>query len=181
METCPHLESERLLLRPFDLADAPAVRELARERDVASTTLLVPHPYEDGMAEQWISTHQQRFELGELACFAIVLKQEQALIGAIDLAIRAEHQRAELGYWIGKPFWARGYCTEAARLVVRYGFEDLGLNRIAAHHMSRNPASGRVLEKIGMQHEGRLKQYVHKWDVFEDVECCSILRRDFQR
>jgi len=181
MTTRPRLESERLLLRPFDLDDAANVRELAGHRDVASTTLFVPHPYEDGMAEQWISTHQPRFELGELSNFAITLKSEQALIGVIDLTIESEHQRAELGYWIGRQYWGQGYCTEAAQLVLQHGFDDLGLNRIAAHHMSRNPASGRVLKKIGMQHEGHLKQHVKKWKIFENVECYAILNNEFQR
>ena len=133
------------------------------------------------MAEEWISTHQKRFERGELSNFAIVLQAESALIGAIGLTIVSNDQRAELGYWIGKPYWGNGYCTEAAQLVLRHGFEDLGLNRIEALHMSRNPVSGRVLEKIGMQHEGRLRQHVKKWETFEDMECYAILKSEFQR
>ncbi|MEO1998675.1 MAG: GNAT family N-acetyltransferase [Planctomycetaceae bacterium] len=180
MKKRPCLESARLLLRPFDIDDAADVRELAGHRDVASTTLLVPHPYEDGMAEQWISTHQERFDRRELSVFAIIRRSEQSLIGAIDLTIESDHQRAALGYWIGRPHWGHGYCTEAAQLVLRYGFGDLGLNRIAAQHLSRNPASGRVLEKAGMQHEGRLRRHVKKWGVFEDVECYAVLKSEFQ-
>ena len=150
----PTLTTERLLLRPFVLADAPDAQRLAGDKQIASTTTL-PHPYEDGMAEEWIGTHQELFEKGELANFAIVLATfapntfaPNALIGAIGLHISQQHERAELGYWIGVPYWKQGYCTEAARAVLRYGFETRGLNRIGARHLARNPASGRVIEKL---------------------------------
>ena len=87
-----------------------------------------------------------------------------------------EEKMAEIGYWIGKPYWSQGYCTEAAREVVRYGFEVLNLNRIQARHMTKNPASGRVMEKVGMKYEGRLRQSLLRWDQFEDVAIYSILR-----
>ena len=142
--TRPTLETSRLTLRPFDLADAADVQRLAGAKEVASTTLTVPHPYEDGMAEAWIGAHQETFEKGKDVTFAITLEKNGALIGAISLnSINREHQRAEIGYWIGVPYWNRGYCTEAARAVVRYGFEVLALERIYAHHFRRNPASGR--------------------------------------
>jgi RimJ/RimL family protein N-acetyltransferase len=174
----PSLQTERLLLRPFRLDDAPEVQRLAGDREVASTTLLIPHPYKDGMAEAWIATHEEQFAEGLQAVFAIVRKADQRLLGAIGLSIKSEHARAELGYWIGRPYWNQGYATEAAAAVVRYGFEALGLNRVFAQHMVRNPASGRVMQKIGMQHEGRLRQHVQKWDQFEDVEIYSLLRGD---
>jgi ribosomal-protein-alanine N-acetyltransferase len=181
MAQMPKLLTERLLLRPFTLDDAPAVQKLAGDHDIASTTLNIPHPYEDGMAEEWIGTHQERFDRGELANFAIVRWQDDALIGAIGLVIHPGYGRAELGYWIGKAYWGQGYCTEAAEAVLDYGFAVLGLNRIHAHHMSRNPASGRVMAKIGMTHEGRLRQHVKKWEAFEDIEMYGILRREYVR
>ncbi len=151
MATQPELRTGRLVLRPFTLADAPTVQRLAGDRDIASNTLNVPHPYEDGMAKAWISTHQQQFQDGDLVNFAIVLQRDGALIGAISLMeINRQHENTELGYWIGKPYWNNGYCTEAARAVVRYGFSVLGLHRIHSVHLGRNPASGRVMKKAGM-------------------------------
>jgi [ribosomal protein S5]-alanine N-acetyltransferase len=85
-----------------------------------------------------------------------------------------------LGYWIGKPYWGRGFCTEAARAVLRYAFTELGLNRVHAYHFHHNPASGRVLQKIGMTHEGLLRQHVKKWGQFIDNELYSILRSEFE-
>ncbi len=174
----PTLESERLVLRPFDLSDAPRVQLLAGDRAVAATTKNIPHPYEDGMAETWIGGHQERFEKGQLVNFAIVLKHGGELIGAIGLGLSLAQENAELGYWIGKPYWGRGYCTEAARAVLRYAFTELRLNRVHAHHWSNNPASGRVMQKIGMRHEGHLRQHAKKWGEFLDVEAYGILRSE---
>lgn len=178
MKERPILGTPRLILRPFTLADAPEVQRLAGERDIASTTLHVPHPYEDGMAEQWIGTHQERYERGEVVNFALVLRTTTVLVGAMSLQMNQQHSHAELGYWIGKPFWNQGYCTEVAYAVVQYGFTVLGLHRIYATYMPRNPASGRVLQKIGMRYEGCLKQHVKKWDIFEDLEFYGMLRNE---
>jgi ribosomal-protein-alanine N-acetyltransferase len=175
----PTLETERLILRPFDLSDAPMVQLLAGDEAIASTTLIIPHPYEDGLAEEWIRTHPEAFEKGKFINFAIVLKVSGELIGAIGLTLNQEHVHAELGYWIGKPYWNQGYCTEAAREVIRYGFESLSLNRIHAMHLSQNPASGKVMRKIGMRYEGARRQHVLKWGSFEDVELYGILRDEY--
>ena len=149
---------------------------LAGDPAIASTTLNIPHPYEPGMAEAWIATHQAAYEEGRLVNFAIVRREDPALLGAIGLVVAAAHARAELGYWIGKEHWGRGYATEAARAVVEHGFSAMDLNRIVARRLARNPASGRVLEKIGMRHEGRLPRHVRKGDVFEDLELYGLLR-----
>ena len=179
MTSQPTLQTARLTLRPFTLADAADVQRLAGEREIADTTLNIPHPYEDGMAEQWISTHQDRYAKGELATFALELRDVTTLIGTVSLQIHEQHANAELGYWIGTPFWSRGYCTEAAHAVVGYGFEALHLHRVYAYHMKRNPASGRVLQKIGMGYEGCLRQHVKKWEQFEDLEAYGILREEW--
>jgi RimJ/RimL family protein N-acetyltransferase len=181
MKQRPTLETERLLLRPFELSDAKDVQRLAGDRAIADTTLNIPHPYEDGMAEEWISTHQAKFEAGELCNFAIVLRGTGELLGAMGLAIAARFERAVLGYWIGKPYWNNGYCTEAGRAVFHYGFSTLKLNRIHASHLTRNPASGRVMQKLGMVHEGRERQHVKKWDRFEDLELYGLLRDEWIR
>ena len=125
MPTQPTLETARLVLRPFRTADADEVQRLAGDRAVADTTLNVPHPYEDGMAEKWISNHRDWFERREQALFAITLRSDGTLIGTVGLRIHGEDQRAELGYWIGKPYWNQGFCTEAAGAIIGFGFEQL--------------------------------------------------------
>ena len=173
------IETERLLLRPFQIADAPEVQRLAGEKAIASTTLNMPHPYEDGMAEAWISGHQQRFEDDEEVIYAITLPDSGQLLGAIGLVISRQHDRAELGYWVGKPYWGNGYATEAGKAIISFGFHSMNLNRIFASHFLRNPASGRVMEKIGMRFEGSFRQHVKRWDIYEDLHYRSILRQDF--
>ena len=173
----PTLHTERLELRPFTLADAPRVRALAGEREVASTTLNIPHPYEEGMAEAWIRSHDPAWMRRERVTYAITTEAD-GLVGAISLGLVLVHRRAELGYWIGVPYWNRGYATEAARAVIGFGFDTLGLERIHATHLTRNPASGRVMQKVGMQFEGYLRQHVIKWDRPEGVNIYAILRSD---
>lgn len=179
MDKRPTLKTKRLILRPFHMDDASDVRKHAGEKEIAAFTLNIPHPYEEGMAEEWIGTHVQRFKKRESATFAITLKSNQELIGAIGLELNNTHRRAELGYWIAKGQWNQGYCSEAARAVLTYGFEVLGLQRIFAHHMSNNPASGQVMRNIGMRHEGTLRKHVLKWERFVDLEMYSILKDEY--
>jgi RimJ/RimL family protein N-acetyltransferase len=173
----PTIQTARLRLRPFSLADAPMVQRLAGAAAVAETALNIPHPYEDGMAEAWILTHAPAFAGRERATFAIT-ESSGRLLGAVSLRLEQAHQRAELGYWIGVPYWRQGFATEAARAVIAYGFNALGLNRIQATHLTRNPASGRVMQKAGMTYEGCLRQYVLKNGRFEDLARYAILREE---
>ncbi|MFQ5738018.1 MAG: GNAT family N-acetyltransferase [Acidobacteriota bacterium] len=180
MSEQPVIKTERLILRPFKLSDSPQVQHLASDKEIASTTLTIPHPYESGVAEDWIGTHAQRFQEGKAAVFALERQEDGRLLGAIGLEISPVHSRAEMGYWIGKPFWNRGYCTEAAAEMLRFGFEVLALNRIQARHFTRNPPSGKVMRKIGMTHEAHLRESVKKWDRFEDLELYAILKSDYE-
>jgi len=175
MSGIPQLKTERLILRGFKDSDAPEVQKLAGSQAIAATTLNIPHPYEAGMAEKWIATHQVEFDQGLSAIFAIILAESNELVGAIGLGITAAYHRAELGYWVGKPFWDRGYATEAATELLRYGFLDLSLNRIFANHMTHNPASGAVMRKIGMSPEGVLKQHAFKENEYVDLAIYGIV------
>jgi RimJ/RimL family protein N-acetyltransferase len=177
----PSLETKRLILRPFRLNDAPAVQELAGERDIADTTMNIPHPYEDGMAEEWIEGHEPGYEDEKIATFAIVLRDCADLVGAIGLQIDRGLNNAELGYWIGKPFWNLGYATEATIAILTFGFDKLCLNRIQAGHLARNPSSGRVMEKAGMILEGTARQATIKWGQYEDLVSYGILREDWMK
>src|SRR5438477_10632037 len=146
MSPQPTLRTDRLVLRPFRLEDATVVQRLAGAREIADTTQTIPHPYLDGMAESWIRTHQDRWQQQESVTFAIT-SEADGVTGAIGLHLTPAHRRGELGYWVGLPFWNRGYATEAARAVIAFGFKTLALNRIHAVHLTRNPASGRVMVK----------------------------------
>lgn len=179
METRPILKTKRLILRRFTLDDVADVVRLAGDADVASTTLTIPHPYAAEDAINWINGHQRNFEEGKVVAFAVTRRPHDFVIGAIGLTINAEHNHAELGYWIGKPYWSKGYATEAARRMIPYGFETLGLNRIHAHHFERNPASGKVMKKAGLICEGTLREHIKKWDNYENIVCYGISRGQY--
>jgi len=175
------IHTARLILRPFRPADAGPVQQLAGDRDIADTTQNIPHPYEDGMAEAWIDGHSAAWEARDSATFAVVRREDDALAGAVGLRLDRQHNKGELGYWIGKTYWNEGYATEAARALLRLGFDGLGLNRIQASHLARNPASGRVMQKAGMQCEGTARQAMQKWGQYEDLVIYAILRSQWLR
>jgi [ribosomal protein S5]-alanine N-acetyltransferase len=175
----PTVRTERLVLGAFEETEAPELQRLAGAREIADTTLTIPHPYQLVHAEQFIEQQREGVAEGNELIFAIHRFADAKLVGSISLReIDPVHLQAELGYWIGVPYWNQGYATEASRAMIGLGFERLGLNRIYAHHMARNPASGRVLERIGMRCEGVLRQRVRKWGRFEDVVIYSVLRDD---
>lgn len=177
----PTLQTERLVLRPFTAADADAVAALVSPREIAGSTISIPHPYDRSIAEAWLATLEGAFARGESLTLAVTLRGGGTLVGCVGLSIDGRNLRGEIGYWTGLEYWGRGYCTEAAAAVVRHGFEVLGLYRIVAHHMSRNPASGRVMQKLGMRHEGTLRGHVLKWGVHEDLEVYGLMRDEFER
>jgi [ribosomal protein S5]-alanine N-acetyltransferase len=173
------LMTERLLLRKFDLDDIEGVTALAGAYEIADTTLRIPHPYTEMHAKEWIEQQYMWLNQNLSVTWAITIKASGELIGAIGLMnFNEPFAHAEMGYWIGKPFWGKGYATEAGQAIIKYGFDILGLNRIHAHHFSRNTSSGKVLLKIGMQHEGTFRQHIKKWDKFEDIELYGILKKD---
>jgi len=172
----PTLLMERLLLRPYIRADIPALVPLIGAQEVAATTLRIPHPYSASDAEAFFA----RIETGAEVRWAITLRPDGALIGGDGLRLERDQNRAELGYWLGVPYWGNGYATEAARAALQYGFEVLGLHRIHASHFSNNPASGAVLRKIGMQHEAHLREHILKWEEYLDLEVYAALRSEYK-
>ena len=170
------IATERLILRPFVLDDGPAIQRIAGAREVAYNTLLIPHPYPDGAAEAWISKPRGDGELN----FAITLRDSGELAGGMSLSINRDHNRGEIGYYIGVAYWNRGYATEAGRAVLRHAFEDHALNRVYAEHFTRNAASGRVMQKLGMRHEGTLRRHIVKWGEAIDLELYGVLREEWR-
>ena len=164
----PTLRSTRLLLRPLDRQDAPAVQTLAGAAAVADTTLRIPHPYPDGAAEAWIATLTPEWESGAGATFAVTDLELGSLVGVVGLTFSDQGATAELGYWIGQPYWNRGYATEAAQALVDWSMVALRLHRIEARHFVRNPASGRVLQKLAMTCEGGANKSIEKNDRLEE-------------
>ena len=134
------LETRRLVLRAPRFEDARQVAALVNDRRVAENTARIPHPYRIDDAKQWIGS------ISHSGAYVITIGRE--IIGACGI------EEAELGYWIGVPFWGSGYATEAARRLIDYAFGDLGYKVLTASARVSNPASRRVLEKCGFEWTG---------------------------
>jgi RimJ/RimL family protein N-acetyltransferase len=172
------LQTERLMLRLHAPSDIPALMPLIGAREVAATTLRIPHPYTEADAHDFMAGMQEELLNGSGLRLGIVVRESDALCGGVGLRVEPDHRRAELGYWIGVPFWGNGYATEAARALVQYGFETLQLHRIFASHFANNLVSARVLRKIGMRHEGSQRGHILKWGEFLDIEMYGMLASD---
>lgn len=172
------IQTERLTLRGYEPSDIPALVPLIGAREVAATTLRIPHPYTEAIARDFIALAQKELATDRCLRLGIFLRERNTLCGGVGLMTEPDHHRAELGYWIGVPFWGKGYATEAARAVVNYGFSTMKLHRIFASHVPGNPASGGVLGKIGMRYEGRVRGHILKWGEFLDLEMYGMLASD---
>jgi ribosomal-protein-alanine N-acetyltransferase len=180
MKPQPTLTTERLILRPCVAEDADAIQRLVSDVEIARNTLHIPHPYPEGGAAEWIAKHAERLENEQEIVFGIVVRDSGELVGVMGL-VPKKYDRAEIGYWIGVPYWGRGYATEAARAVIGYAFEQLGFNRVEASHFARNPASGRVMQKAGMKHEGTMREAIRKGDEYLDTEMYAVLAAEWRR
>jgi RimJ/RimL family protein N-acetyltransferase len=143
----PVLKTARLSLRAPVRSDVANIVALAGDRRVAENTARIPHPYTVADAEGFVASANQ--ESGETV-FAI--ERDGALIGMCGIDVRRDG--AELGYWLGVPFWRQGYATEAARALIDYAFAELGHQALQSGARVSNPASRRVLEKCGFQWTG---------------------------
>lgn len=172
------IETDRLILRLFEMADAEAVATLCNNYNLSKNTLYLPYPYTLQDALQWIERHEKNFLTDRCYEFAITDKESGEVYGAIALSNNPAFEQGEIAYWIGEPHWGKGYATEAAQAVVRFAFEHKKMHKVFARYFSSNPASGKVMEKIGMQKEGVLKDHLKKDEEFKDVVYYGIIRED---
>ena len=172
----PILTTDRLELRPFSEDDIDRVTELLQAPEIAATTLNIAHPYSRDDAAGWIARHPEAAEAGTDLTWAVWLQDDDLLIGAIGIHIDVHNRRGTLGYWLGRPYWNKGYMSEVARAVVEYGFSKLALHRIEATRMPENIGSGRVMEKAGLTYEGTLRGYYVKDGVFLDAAMHAIIQ-----
>jgi ribosomal-protein-alanine N-acetyltransferase len=146
------MRTKRLILRELNHADARRIAVLAGDFDVARMTARLPHPYTEIDAEEWI----RGIETNE---FVRGIEYDSYLIGLIGYTIDANDRSAELGYWIGKPWWGQGFVTEAAEPVIRHAFKAARAPRVTCCHFIDNSASARVIEKLGFRCVGVNKAF----------------------
>lgn len=171
------LHTRRLLLRTYTTDDIPELISLIGAREIAETTLRIPHPYTQGDAEDQVRRSQGEEDAVRLGVW---VEASSTFVGGVGLRLEMDHQRAELGYWIGVPHWGNGYATEAARALLQYGFDELKLNRVYASHVPNNPASGRILLKVGMKQEGYLRGHILKWGEYQDLVLYGMVKGDLK-
>lgn len=156
----PELKGERCLLRRWQKPDRGSLVRYANSRKIwINLRDRFPHPYTEADAEQWISE-----SLAEATPTRFAIVANGQAIGGIGLELNNDvfARSAEIGYWLGEPFWGRGIATDAVRTFTGYGFSAFDLCRIYAGVFEWNPASARVLERAGYVCEGRLRKSVTK-------------------
>lgn len=173
------LTTGQLVLRQVEAKDIPFIVRYAGSDAVHATTLMIPYPYTEQHAIDWMAGHEAAAAGGTGIVWAIVDAASDDLIGAIDIRLNMTHKRAEIGYWIGPAHWGKGYATQAVGALIKYGFETLGLYRIHADHFDGNDASGRVMLKNGMKREGVLRgQFIKDGRPIDSV-MYAITRPDY--
>jgi ribosomal-protein-alanine N-acetyltransferase len=176
----PVLETDRLVLRPLRLEDAPRVAALADDRSIAEQTRL-PFPYLPECAVNFIDSLPTEWKKERAAVFAICLKNDGAVVGTIGLHVSPmDRSVAETGYWLGFDFHGNGYATEAARRVCGWGLSEWGLRRISACTHGGNVASERVLTKVGFAREGVQRAGVIRLGVVRDIVLWGLLRDELR-
>lgn len=170
--------NERIHLSGIQAADrAPCVEYLSNS-DVYARTLRIPSPYTEKDFETWFETDKKAAaQHGKLANWAI-RNEHGSLIGGVGLTRGQafESHRAEVGYWLGKPFWGQGIMTAVVRRICEAAFDEFGLVKITAHVFKENAASARVLEKCGFQLEGLLRKHYRKDDKYLDSRLFALVK-----
>lgn len=154
--------------------------QINSSEDFAKNLTSITFPFTPEQTERWLEQCNEGYETGESLRLAIREKNIGKLIGTIGIHVDKKHHKAEVGYWLGKEFWSKGYLTEALRAVIDFGFKELNLNKIFATHYLYNLGSERVMQKSGMVLEGLQKQEYLQNGEFLDVKRYAILKEDFK-
>lgn len=177
----PQLETPRLLLRRMNLRDARDMYDYARDPEVARYVLWSAHRsiWDTKAYIRWVI---QQYRNGEPCSWCIVDKVDNRVIGTIGfMNYLADNASVEIGYSLARSHWGRGLMPEALQAVLRECFTVLKLHRVEAQHFTANPASGRVMAKCGMAHEGTLRRRIFNKGEYLDVEMWAILREDWRK
>jgi len=145
------IKTDRLILRPIGDRDAQNISTLAGDIDIARMTSTIPYPYPVISADFFIMTNRENRRRGLCYNYAVTLRDNDQLMGVVGVFRRGEDTALELGYWIGKPYWNQGYTTEACNAVLLEAQQSLGVTRIIAGVFVDNPASLKVLRKLGFK------------------------------
>jgi ribosomal-protein-alanine N-acetyltransferase len=171
------ITTKRLLLRLFQTSDASEVTKLCNNYNIYKNTLYLPYPYSIEDALPWIENHLDNFNNNRSYEFAITDKATGKLYGAIALTNNRKFNNGEIAYWIGEEFWGNGYATEAGEAILEFAFLEKQYHKVYARHFKSNSASGRVIQKMGMEQEGVLRDHVMKENQYVDLIYYGIINK----
>ncbi|MFO8015477.1 MAG: GNAT family N-acetyltransferase [Candidatus Woesearchaeota archaeon] len=172
------LEGKDITLRPLKDRDEKNIIKFANDKRIHRFTHM-PYPYKKKHAREFIRKSKNNWRKKEEYNLAITDRDDN-LIGAINLMrFDWRDKKAELGYWIGKPYRGKGIVPEACRLLINYGFSELKLHRIMIHHAEGNESSRRVIRKLGGKREGRLREHLFTGGKYRDSLAYGILKKEW--
>jgi len=175
------IRGAKITLRPIAKVDAESIHKYARDPGISRYTFL-PHPYSRKDADDWVVTSNERNASGIDFNMGIELPSTGEIIGMISLNnIDVINRHAELGYWLGRPYWGNGYVSEAIELIVRHSFRRFKLNRIYARVMHPNTTSAHLLEKSGFTYEGTLRKNIKRNGRYLNELRYGLLIEDWRR
>jgi RimJ/RimL family protein N-acetyltransferase len=175
-----HVVNDQVHLSEFRPSDKPALIQHLNDRDIYDRTLRIPFPYTESAADDWLALVAQITRQQGRPVHWAIRNTDDALIGGCGfdgLQVGKSH-RAEVGYWLAKPFWSRGIMTAVVQRLCRHASEEFGLVKVTAHVFSHNRASARVLEKCGFREEGFLRKHYLKDGQFLDARLFALLKPD---
>jgi RimJ/RimL family protein N-acetyltransferase len=182
MKSSARLFGRNIDLRKLTLADADSITAHIGNRDIIKWLASVPYPFKKTDAVKFLRTRQGERRTRKSYTFGIALKNDTEIIGIIDLSdIDWEDKKAEIGYWIGKPFWGRGLMSEAVNMISRFGFRELKLNKIYARVFKGNLASMKILRKNNFRREGVLRNEVYKYGRWIDEYYFGLLKSEYKK
>ena len=175
MNEFPKIETTRFVLNQFTNNDVNEIYSIMSQSEVYSRfSTNIPFPYQKEDAEFLVSLSQNGLAKNHYV-LAVRLKDTNQIVGCIDLSVKPQHAKSELGFWIDEKFWNKGFATEVGKTAILFGFQQRNLKRIYATHFEENTASGKVLQKIGMTQEGILRCHTKKNDVYHNHVMYSII------
>ena len=177
--TIYRLKTKRLILRPLRESDATRIFELCNNDVIYKSLLTMPHPYTMDDARNKITKDTQKFETGEKYCFAITFKENDELIGIIDITNNQKFRFGEIGFWLDDTLWNKGIMTEATQAVVHFGFKTLKLHKLIIKAYVNNFGSIKVAEKCGFIKEGTMKECYYVHGEYQDLFIFGLTEDDY--
>lgn len=171
------IKNKDIILRKLKLSDKMLIYEYCKDKSLSRWIYTMSYPYTKNNALKYIKKMNNLWKKKKYYDFAIIYKGE--FVGTMGIHIITEY-KGEIGYWVGKPFWGQGIAVKAAKLLMKESFKTLKLHKIFARTRKDNKSSERVMKKLGMKHEGTLKEDQKIKGKYYDYIYYGILKKEFK-